>query len=164
QAVSRYSILTVGDGLVSQIPALIVATASGMLVTKATTQSSLGQEISEQVTLSSRPLIVGSIIVLALAAVPGLPWFAFIPLAVALFIAGRRLAAKQARAAADPQRAASCGPTAGWPSTPAPRACPWTASRRATPPSACPPAGSPRTTASAPSWAASPWSTRPTSW
>jgi flagellar biosynthesis protein FlhA len=99
QAVNRYSILTVGDGLVSQIPALIVATASGMLVTKATTQSSLGQEISEQVTLNSRPLIVGAVIVLARALVPGLPWYAFIPLAAALFFAGRRLAARQSKPA-----------------------------------------------------------------
>jgi flagellar biosynthesis protein FlhA len=100
QAVNRYSILTVGDGLVSQIPALIVATASGMLVTKATTQSSLGQEISEQVTVNSRPLIVGAVIVLSLALVPGLPWYAFIPLAAVLFLAGRRLAARQAKPAA----------------------------------------------------------------
>ncbi|HZU37832.1 MAG TPA: flagellar biosynthesis protein FlhA, partial [Gemmataceae bacterium] len=102
QALHTYSTLTVGDGLVSQIPALIVATASGMLVTKATTQSSLGQEISEQVTLNSRPLIVGAVIVLALALVPGLQqaWFAFVPLAIVLFIAGRRLAARQARSAA----------------------------------------------------------------
>jgi len=116
-AVGRYSILTVGDGLVSQIPALIVATASGMLVTKATTQSSLGQEISEQVTLSSRPLTVGALIVLALAAVPGLQqaWYAFLPLALALFLAGRRLAARQARPAAEGQPGAA--PGAGLPGT-----------------------------------------------
>jgi flagellar biosynthesis protein FlhA len=96
QAINTYSILTVGDGLVSQIPALIVATASGMLVTKATTQSSLGQEISEQVTFSSRPLLVGAFIVLCLAMVPGLQqaWYAFLPLSLILFIAGRRLAAR----------------------------------------------------------------------
>jgi flagellar biosynthesis protein FlhA len=119
QAVNRYSILTVGDGLVSQIPALIVATASGMLVTKATTQSSLGQEISEQVTLNSRPLIVGSVIVLALALVPGLPWYAFIPLSAALFFAGCRLAARQAKpAAAEGQLGAAPG-TPGAPGRPA---------------------------------------------
>jgi flagellar biosynthesis protein FlhA len=116
QAVNRYSILTVGDGLVSQIPALIVATASGMLVTKATTQSSLGQEISEQVTLNSRPLLVGAVIVLSLALVPGLPWYAFIPLAAALFLAGRRLAARQAKAAA-----AQPGPGAPQPAGTGPR-------------------------------------------
>jgi flagellar biosynthesis protein FlhA len=117
QAVNRYSILTVGDGLVSQIPALIVATASGMLVTKATTQSSLGQEISEQVTLNSRPLLVGAVIVLSLALVPGLPWYAFIPLAAALFLAGRRLAARQAKPAA----AAQPGPGAAQPAGTGPR-------------------------------------------
>jgi flagellar biosynthesis protein FlhA len=106
QAVNRYSILTVGDGLVSQIPALIVATASGMLVTKATTQSSLGQEISEQVTLSSRPLLVGAIIVLCLALVPGLQqaWYAFVPLALILFIAARRLANRPPRPAPGEQQ------------------------------------------------------------
>jgi len=122
QAISRYSILTVGDGLVSQIPALIVATASGMLVTKATTQSGLGQEISEQVTLSSRPLLVGGVIVLALALVPGLPWYAFIPMAVALFIAGRRLAARQAKAATSAEGqagAAAAGGAPGGPGRPA---------------------------------------------
>ncbi len=108
-AVGRYSILTVGDGLVSQIPALIVATASGMLVTKATTQSSLGQEISEQVTLSSRPLTIGALIVLALAGVPGLQqaWYAFLPLALLLFLAGRRLAARQAQRATEGQPGAT---------------------------------------------------------
>jgi flagellar biosynthesis protein FlhA len=120
QAVNRYSILTVGDGLVSQIPALIVATASGMLVTKATTQSSLGQEISEQVTLNSRPLLVGSVIVLALALVPGLPWYAFIPLAVVLFIAGRRLAAREAKPTlAEGQPGAAAPGTPGAPGRPA---------------------------------------------
>src|SRR5262245_10513233 len=49
QAIRTYSILTVGDGLVAQIPALIVATASGMLVTKATSQTSLGSEIGAQI-------------------------------------------------------------------------------------------------------------------
>ena len=102
---ARYSILTVGDGLVSQIPALIVATASGMLVTKATTQTSLGQEISEQVTLSSRPLTDRRGDRAGLAAVPGLQqaWYAFVPLALLLFVAGRRLAARAARPAADGQ-------------------------------------------------------------
>ncbi len=118
QAVNTYSILTVGDGLVSQIPALIVATASGMLVTKATTQSSLGQEISEQVTLSSRPLFVGALIVLCLALIPGLQqaWYAFIPLALLLFFAGRRLAARSARpATAEGQPGAAPAAGAGAP-------------------------------------------------
>ena len=64
QAIQTYSILSVGDGLVSQIPALIVATASGILVTKATTQRSLGREIGSQVGLHPRPLMIGAAILL----------------------------------------------------------------------------------------------------
>src|SRR5262249_34045229 len=75
------SILTVGDGLISQIPALIVATASGMLVTKASSQTSLGQEIGAQVTSNARPLGVGAAITAALALAPGLPALPFLALA-----------------------------------------------------------------------------------
>src|SRR5207244_4147878 len=61
-----------------------------------------------------RPLLVGSVIVLALALVPGLPWYAFIPLAAALFFAGRRLAARQAKPApAEGQAGAAAAGTPG---------------------------------------------------
>ncbi len=92
-AVRTYSVLTIGDGLVSQVPALIVATASGMLVTKATSQASLGQEISAQFGANPRPLQVGAMILLGLAAAPGLPALPFLALAALLFFGGRRLAA-----------------------------------------------------------------------
>ncbi len=107
QALKTYSVLTVGDGLVSQIPALIIATASGILVTKATSQSSLGQEIGAQVTLNTRPLAVGALIVLALALVPGLPWYAFVPLAAVLGLVANRLNASRAVAAVAEKAAAA---------------------------------------------------------
>ena len=50
QAVEKYSILTVGDGLVSQIPSLIIATAAGMLITKASSTSNLGRDVTKQIT------------------------------------------------------------------------------------------------------------------
>src|SRR5207245_10858263 len=78
QAARVYSILSVGDGLVSQIPALIVATASGMLVTKATSKRNLGEEISSQFTTNPRPLAIGEFILLALAYTPGLPALHFV--------------------------------------------------------------------------------------
>ena len=111
QAVKTYSILTVGDGLVSQVPALIVATASGMLVTKATTQASLGEEITTQVTTNIRPLQVGALIVLALALVPGLPKLPFILLAGLLWFAARRLTTARQQAQVEKQAAqATAGP------------------------------------------------------
>ncbi len=91
QSFRTFSILSIGDGLVSQIPALIIATASGMLVTKATTQTSLGVEISNQVTMNPRPLFVGALILTVLALAPGLPLLPFAALAGLLYYGARRL-------------------------------------------------------------------------
>jgi flagellar biosynthesis protein FlhA len=91
QAIRTYSILTVGDGLVAQVPALIIATASGILVTKAASQSSLGQEIGTQFTNSSRPLLIAASILLGLAAMPGLPKLPFVALAAGLWFITRQI-------------------------------------------------------------------------
>ena len=97
QAFRTYSILTVGDGLISQIPALIIATASGMLVTKATTQTSLGVEIGAQMAMNPRPMYVGAVILLGLALAPGLPMLPFMALAGLLYFGARRLTAPAVR-------------------------------------------------------------------
>jgi flagellar biosynthesis protein FlhA len=107
QAIHTYSILTVGDGLVAQIPALIIATASGILVTKSNSQSSLGQEIGVQFTNSSRPLLIAAGILLGLAAMPGLPKLPFVALAAALWFITRQM--NQPKPATTPTAAA--GPT-----------------------------------------------------
>lgn len=91
-AVQKYSILTIGEGLLAQIPALITATASGLLVTKATSGSSLGQEIGTQFEGSAGPLRLGALILLGLAVAPGMPTVPFLGLSVALFLLARRFA------------------------------------------------------------------------
>ncbi|WP_231741061.1 flagellar biosynthesis protein FlhA [Thalassoglobus neptunius] len=73
----RYSILTVGDGLISQIPALIIAVTAGILVTKTTSQETLGEEIETQLLRNERPLWIAIAIVSLLTMVPGLPKFPF---------------------------------------------------------------------------------------
>lgn len=98
EAITRYSILTVGDGLISQIPALIIATAAGILVTKATSEISLGGEIGEQLLSNTRPLILGAVILGAVALTPGLPKLPFIAIAATLVIVARQLNARAARA------------------------------------------------------------------
>jgi len=89
-AIYTYSILTVGDGLVSQIPGLIIATIAGLLVTKASSRVSLGYEIQHQVTRHAHALTVGGMIVGALAVVPGLPKLPFLSLAALMLIVARR--------------------------------------------------------------------------
>ncbi|NND95825.1 MAG: FHIPEP family type III secretion protein [Pirellulaceae bacterium] len=77
-ALQVYSILTIGDGLVSQIPALIIATSSGILVTKSASESSLGDEIGQQAALGYKSLYVGPAILFLVALTPGFPKIPFI--------------------------------------------------------------------------------------
>lgn len=93
EAIRTYSILTIGDGLITQIPALITATAAGILVTKATSDSSLGQEIGSQIRASAAPLRLGSFILLGLSLMPGLPTIPFILLGTGLYLLSRQWAA-----------------------------------------------------------------------
>ncbi|MDR2522360.1 MAG: flagellar biosynthesis protein FlhA [Synergistaceae bacterium] len=76
-AAARYSLLTVGDGLVSQIPALLFSTATGVIVSRAAATSDLGQDIVTAFTRYSRPLYIGSGLLFALAMIPGLPTIPF---------------------------------------------------------------------------------------
>ncbi len=77
EALRRYTLLSVGDGLVTQIPALIVATASGILVTRAAGDSNFGTEMATQMTLQPKALAVASGIVFMLGIVPGMPFLPF---------------------------------------------------------------------------------------
>jgi flagellar biosynthesis protein FlhA len=87
EAVKKYTLLSVGDGLVTQIPALIVATASGILVTRAAGDSNLGGEIAKQVTLQPKALAIASGLVFALGIVPGMPFVPFTVFSVAVGLA-----------------------------------------------------------------------------
>ncbi|MEE2641910.1 MAG: flagellar biosynthesis protein FlhA [Planctomycetota bacterium] len=90
-ALQSYSRLTVGDGLISQIPALIIATTSGILVTKASSNKSLGQEVGAQMLSSRKPLFIGSFILAMIALIPGLPKIPFFLLAIGCFFMARRM-------------------------------------------------------------------------
>jgi len=83
-----YTLLTVGDGLVSQIPALLVSTAAGIVVTRNSNGLSLGSDISTQLVQDPRALLVSSAALGAFAFVPGLPTLPFLLLAVGAGTAG----------------------------------------------------------------------------
>ncbi len=75
-ALKRYGLLTIGDGLVTQIPALVMATAAGVLVTRVASEEAetpLGAELASQIFGQPQALRVGSFFVLGLAVIPGLP-------------------------------------------------------------------------------------------
>jgi flagellar biosynthesis protein FlhA len=80
-ALQSYTILTVGDGLVSQVPALIVSTAAGMVVTKVTSGENLGNQITAQFLIHPRAIGTTAGILLLLGLIPGLPKFSLLALA-----------------------------------------------------------------------------------
>lgn len=80
KATTTYTLLTVGDGLVSQIPALIVSTSAGIIVARAASGADLGTEISTQLTRYNKPLLLAGAMSLFFAVVPGLPFIPFLVL------------------------------------------------------------------------------------
>ncbi len=106
RAIQTYSILSVGDGLVSQIPALIIATSAGMLVTKSANSMGLGTEITWQFFSKARPMQIGAGLLLLLAVTPGMPMLPFVVMSAILWYAARQLnlAAENPPAAAEPER------------------------------------------------------------
>jgi flagellar biosynthesis protein FlhA len=89
EAVDRYSKLTIGDGLVSQLPALLVSTAAAILVTKDTSESSLGTALIGQLFASSKAGTIAAGMLGVIALLPGLPALPFLALAGAMFFATR---------------------------------------------------------------------------
>ena len=83
-AAETYTILTVGDGLVGQIPALIISTGAGILVTRSAGSGDFGSDLKTQFSLHPRALWVVSGILLFFALIPGLPTFSFLVLSAAL--------------------------------------------------------------------------------
>jgi len=88
-AVHTYTLLTVGDGLVSQIPALIISTAAGIVVTRAASEENLGHDISHQLLGKPRALYVVSGTLLLFGLAPGLPTLPFFILSGVAFIVGK---------------------------------------------------------------------------
>lgn len=81
-AAQNYTLLTIGDGLVSQVPALIVSTAAGVIVTRAGADSSLGEEVASQILIQPKAIAVASGVLFGFGLVPGLPTVPFMVLAL----------------------------------------------------------------------------------
>jgi flagellar biosynthesis protein FlhA len=97
EAVSTFSLLSVGDGLVSQIPALLISISTGLLVTRVGSEEDIGAEIGGQLLGNARALRFGGVAIGALGLLPGLPKIPFFTLAGLLLFAGSRKAALDAR-------------------------------------------------------------------
>jgi flagellar biosynthesis protein FlhA len=92
-AAQTYTLLTVGEGLVTAIPALLVSMSGGLITTRAASESHLGEEVAVQLLARARPLAVAAAVLTGLAIIPGLPKGAF--LVVAVLLGGAALATRE---------------------------------------------------------------------
>jgi flagellar biosynthesis protein FlhA len=106
-ALKTYTILTVGDGLVAIIPALLVSVAGGIVVTRAASDHSLGTDISKQMFKTARPLWIVGGVLFALAMIPGMPKISFIALGGLTMFAAWKMKPAVAEATADTKTAAA---------------------------------------------------------
>ncbi|MFP5209357.1 MAG: flagellar biosynthesis protein FlhA [Acidobacteriota bacterium] len=106
EAARTYTVLTVGDGLVTLIPSLLVSVAGGITLTRANSAGMLGGEIRHQLLARPATLYLAGLVSGAMCLIPGLPKLAFLAVAGGLFWGGRRMAA-QAGAATLPEAAAA---------------------------------------------------------
>lgn len=95
-ALNTYSLLTVGDGLVTQIPALLMAVATGMIVTRSNAEADMGTAASDQLSQSRNALLIAGAAAIALALIPGMPKIPFILVGAMLFFLSQRIKARDA--------------------------------------------------------------------
>ncbi len=92
ESVRIYSILTIGDGLIAQIPALFVSICAGMIVTRVTSAdggpSNIGSDIGSQLLAQPKAFLIGAVVMLGFAAIPGMPTVTFLLLSVVVGLVG----------------------------------------------------------------------------
>jgi flagellar biosynthesis protein FlhA len=99
EAVKHFSLLTVGDGLAAQIPALLISVATGIIVTRAISDKDLGADIAGQITANKKAPMVAGVVICLFAMVPGLPKLPFLAIGLLFFFVGRTLGAEQEKTA-----------------------------------------------------------------
>jgi flagellar biosynthesis protein FlhA len=122
EAIQHFSLLSVGDGLAAQIPALLISVATGIIVTRSASQDDLGSQVVGQIGGQQRAPMVAGVVVMAFAIIPGLPKIPFIIIGGAFFAVGWALRSQPTKreAEAAEKAAKAAAPPAGG-DLPAPR-------------------------------------------
>jgi len=117
-ALSKYGILTIGDGLVSQIPALLMAVSTGMIVTRSGAETEIGASATTQLTQSRNALMIAGVAAIAMGFIPGMPIVPFLLIGAGLLFTGWRLTRQtkqQEEAAAQQQALEAAAPSSDSP-------------------------------------------------
>jgi flagellar biosynthesis protein FlhA len=117
EALETYTILTIGDGVAAAIPSLFVSVAAALITTRAATEASMGEDMSSQLLINPRPLIISAGVLGLLGILPGMPHLAFLLLSAGAGAAGylslqlqERTADEAAASAAEPAKPANAEP------------------------------------------------------
>jgi flagellar biosynthesis protein FlhA len=97
-AIQNYTILTIGDGLVTQIPALIVSIAAGLIITKSSNEGSASEAVVEQLSTNPKALYISAGLIATLGLIPGFPFFLFFPLGIVMGLFGYLASRQQVEA------------------------------------------------------------------
>ena len=97
EALTTYTRLTIGDGLVTQFPALLISTATGLIVTRAISDGTFGHDVTAQFSRQSRIYWIAAAFLLFLAFIPGFPWYVLIPMAGVTGVLAYRLSLRGER-------------------------------------------------------------------
>jgi flagellar biosynthesis protein FlhA len=100
EALNTYGLLTMGDGLVTQIPALLMAVSTGMIVTRSNAEEDMGKTASTQLMQSPNALLIAGLAAIAMALIPGMPILPFVVVGGLLLFSSRRIAGVQKEQAA----------------------------------------------------------------
>jgi flagellar biosynthesis protein FlhA len=104
-ALKNYTLLTIGDGLVAQIPALIISTAAGVVVSRVASDQDIGSQLAHQLFANPHVLYITAAIIGGMGLIPGMPHLAFVLLALVLAGAAQMLARRAQRSTAQPEPA-----------------------------------------------------------
>jgi flagellar biosynthesis protein FlhA len=96
ESMHRFSLLTVGDGIAAQIPALLISTATGIIVTRSASKGDLGTEMTQQLLGQPRATMLAGAVVCVMGLVPGLPKLPFLIVGGTLFLVGRTMRSRKA--------------------------------------------------------------------
>jgi flagellar biosynthesis protein FlhA len=99
-ALNTYVSLTIGDGLVTQFPALLISTATGLIVTRAISDGTFGEDVATQFTRQARIYWIATAFLVGLSLLPGFPWYVLLPMAALTAFTGFRLQRRDQQEAA----------------------------------------------------------------
>ncbi|MCL1929293.1 MAG: flagellar biosynthesis protein FlhA [Treponema sp.] len=94
-ALGTYVSFSIGDGLLSQLPALLVSTATGIIVTRSVSDGTFGEDVTKEFSRDARIYGIGAVVLLVFSMIPGFPWYVLIPMAILLGIIAFRLSRKK---------------------------------------------------------------------